>query len=340
MGSLGRQPSTTPEFPEKSASVCRRYEAPLKTALMDLLDRRFLFVVGKGGVGKTTVATALALAASRRGKKVLLAMVNCKERVSQLLDTDPIGAEIVTVRENLDAVNMTPDAALEEYGMMILRVRAVYNAVFGNRLVRAFLKGTPGIEAWSMLGKAFYHACPPRGEPGYEMVIVDGPATGHALDMLRVPFVIESVAPPGLLRRDAARAVEFMQDAEQAGAVVVTLPEYMPVSETVDLTTALTQELKISVLHLVINRVLAVLFAEKEQASIVRLPRSLPDDSGIEGLAIAGKRRVLRETVQHQALNRVRRRVDAPSTEVPYISGLETVPGTIELVGRALVEPD
>ncbi|MDH3728391.1 MAG: AAA family ATPase, partial [Myxococcales bacterium] len=182
---------------------------------MDLLDRRFLFVVGKGGVGKTTVATALALEASRRGKKVLLAMVNCKERVSQLLGTDPIGSTIVTLRENLDAVNMTPDAALEEYGLMILKVRTVYNAVFGSRLVRAFLKGTPGLEAWSMLGKAFYHASPPRGEPDYDLVILDAPATGHALDMLRVPFVIQSVAPPGILRRDAARAVELFRDPTQ-----------------------------------------------------------------------------------------------------------------------------
>ena len=77
-------------------------------------------------------------AASRRDKKVLLALVNCKERVSQLLDTDPIGSEIVSVRENLDVVNMTPDAALEEYGLMILKVKAVFNAVFRNRLVRAF----------------------------------------------------------------------------------------------------------------------------------------------------------------------------------------------------------
>ena len=156
-------------------SVCRLHGAPLKTALMDLLDRRFLFVVGKGGVGKTTVATGLALAASRRGKKVLLAMVNCKERASELLDTEPIGPEIITIGENLDAVNMTPDAALEEYGMMILKVRAVYNAVFKNKLVRAFLKGTPGLEAWSMLGKAFYHSNPPRGEPDYDLVIVDAP---------------------------------------------------------------------------------------------------------------------------------------------------------------------
>ncbi len=303
---------------------------------MDLLDRRFLFVVGKGGVGKTTVATALAVEASRREKKVLLAMVNCKERVSQLLGTDPIGPKIVNLRENLDAVNMTPDAALEEYGLMILKVRAVYNAVFGSRLVRAFLKGTPGLEAWSMLGKAFYHASPPRGEPDYDLVILDAPATGHALDMLRVPFVIESVAPPGILRRDAARAVELFRDPVQAGAVVVTLPEYMPVSETLDLTKALTEELKIPVLQLVINRVLTVLFVEKERSVLESLPAELPENTDIRGLAVAGKRRVLRETVQHRAIRRVRGHIEAPCSELPYLNGLETDPDAINMLSKAL----
>lgn len=307
---------------------------------MDLLDRRFLYVVGKGGVGKTTVATALALEASRRGKKVLLALVNAQERVSRLLDSAPIGADIVNLRENLDAVNMTPDAALEEYGMMILRVRAVYNAVFANRLVRAFLKGTPGLEAWSMLGKAFYHASPPRGEPDYELVIVDAPATGHALDMLRVPFVIESVAPPGILRRDAARAVQLLQNAEEAGAVVVTLPEYMPVSETLDLASALERELKIEVLHLVINRVLRVLFEKDEREPIKTMASQLEKDSDIFDLALAGKRRVLRESVQYKAMRRVRDRVAAPSTELPYVRGLETNPEAIELLSKALVGTD
>jgi anion-transporting ArsA/GET3 family ATPase len=307
---------------------------------MDLLDRRFLFVVGKGGVGKTTVATALALEASRRGKKVLLAMVNCKERVSRLLSTDPIGPEIVTLRENLDAVNMTPDAALEEYGMMIVKVRAVYNALFGNRLVRAFLKGTPGLEAWSMLGKAFYHASPPRGEPDYDLVIVDAPATGHALDMLRVPFVIQSVAPPGIMRRDATRAVELLQDPARAGTVVVTIPEYMPTSETLELASALTEELRISVLRLVINRVLPVLFAEKEHAAIEELPATLAEDTEIQGLAVAGRRRVLRETVQYRAVKRVRAHVEAPCSELPYVNGLETNPNAIDLLSKALASPE
>ncbi len=304
---------------------------------MDLLDRRFLFVVGKGGVGKTTVATGLALVASSRGKKVLLALVNCQERVSQLLGTDPIGSEIVSVRENLDVVNMTPDAALEEYGLMILKVKAVFNAVFRNRLVRAFLKGTPGLEAWSMLGKAFYHACPPKGEPDYDLVIVDAPATGHALDMLRVPFVIENVAPPGLLRRDAARAAEMFRDPERAGAVLVTLPEYMPANETIELWDALTNELQIPVLHLVINRVLNVLFTEKERPVLKSLPSKIAEGSGIRGLAVAGKRRALRETVQARAIERVCSHIDAPCSELPYRSGLENDTTGIEALSEALL---
>jgi Mrp family chromosome partitioning ATPase len=304
---------------------------------MDLLDRQFLFVVGKGGVGKTTVATGLALAASRRDKKVLLALVNCKERVSQLLDTEPIGHEIVTVAENLDVVNMTPDAALEEYGLMILKVKAVFNALFKNRLVRAFLKGTPGLEAWSMLGKAFYHACPPKGEPDYDLVIVDAPATGHALDMLRVPFVIENVAPPGLLRRDAARAAKMFRDPERAGAVLVTLPEYMPASETIELSNALANELEIPVLHLVINRVLDVLFSEKERPVLENLPAELPEDSEIRGLAVAGKRRALRESVQAKAVRRVCGHIDAPCAELPYYSGLESDTAAIDALSEALL---
>jgi anion-transporting ArsA/GET3 family ATPase len=303
---------------------------------VDILDRRFLFVVGKGGVGKTTVATALALAASRRDKKVLLAMVNCKERVSELLHTEPIGSEIVSLSENLDAVNMTPSSALEEYGRMVLKVRAIYNAVFQNKLVRAFLQGTPGLEAWSMLGKAFFHASPTKGEPEYDLVILDAPATGHALDMLRVPVVIEQVAPPGLLRREAERALKLFRDPSQGGAVVVTLPEEMPVNETMELTDALRDELEIPVLRLVVNRVLPELFLPEESDAVRGLPNGLPEGSPIRGLSLAGRRRSLRETVQRQALKRVCDYVGVPCTKLPHFFGLDENVQTLHALSRAL----
>ena len=171
-----------------------------------------------------------------------------------------------------------------------------------------------------------------------DLVIVDAPATGHALDMLRVPFVIESVAPPGMLRRDAARAVDMFRDPERAGAVLVTLPEYMPANETLELAKALTEELRIPVLQLVINRVLNVLFAENERPVLESLPTDLPADSEIMGLALAGHRRVLREAVQAKAVRKVCSQIDAPCTELPHYESLERDRAAVDALSEALLQ--
>src|SRR5688572_28218293 len=111
--------------------------------MTDLLNLRFVTVVGKGGVGKTTASVALALAAARRGKRVLIAMANAKERISDMLEVAPVGPQNQNILPGIDAVNIIPKYALEEYGVMVLKVRALYRAIFENRLVAAFLHGTP-----------------------------------------------------------------------------------------------------------------------------------------------------------------------------------------------------
>src|SRR5262245_13447463 len=100
----------------------------------NLADKRLTLFLGKGGVGKTTLAAAWALALSRRGKRVLLAQVNAKERLSKLLHVDPVTSDIREVRNDLFAVNMTPDSALHEYGVMILRFERIYKLVFENKM--------------------------------------------------------------------------------------------------------------------------------------------------------------------------------------------------------------
>jgi anion-transporting ArsA/GET3 family ATPase len=283
----------------------------LTTPTPSVLGHRFLFVVGKGGVGKTTVGTALALAAATRGKRVLLAMCNAKERVSALLGVPPIGTHNVTVLPNLDVVNMVPRAALEEYGLMVLRSKTLFKAVFENNVVSALLRGTPGIEAWSMLGKAYFHTKEtlPDGRPRYDLVIVDAPATGHGLEMLRVPKIITDVAPPGLLRREAEEAVALFRDPERSGVVVVTLAEEMPVQETLELHGILRTELVLPVKLLVVNQVLPRLFQPSERATVEGLADAVSEGSPLRPLAVAARARAAREQIQEESLERLSKKL-------------------------------
>ena len=129
----------------------------------------------------------------------------------------------------------------------------------------------------------------------------------------------------------------MFRDPERAGVVLVTLPEYMPANETTELADALTGELGITVLQLVINRVLSVLFAENERAVVESLPTKLDEDSGIRGLAIAGRRRVLRENVQAKAVTRVRNHIDAPVSELPHFEALEGNGEAVNAMSEALL---
>src|SRR3990172_5675601 len=167
-------------------------------AMSSLLDKRLLVVIGKGGVGKSTVSAALALAASRRGKRVLVCEVNTKERVSALLEARPAGAQIARLEENIDAVDVEPEAAMREYALGILKFRSIYAAVFENRLVRYFLRAIPSLAETVLLGKILFHVKErlPDGRPRYDLVIIDSPATRHRLSLLRLPQVLLSPVPP------------------------------------------------------------------------------------------------------------------------------------------------
>ncbi len=306
--------------------------------MSDLLDRRFLLVIGKGGVGKTTVSAALALAAARRGKRVLVAMCNTRERLSHLLEVPPIGEDVVGVLPHIDAVNMTPASALEEYGMIVLKVRTLYKAIFENRVVASFLRGVPGIEAWSMLGKAYFHATIPRddGRPQYDLVILDAPATGHGLDMLRVPRVIMDVAPPGLLRREAERAWALFEDPVRSGIVLVTLPEDMPTNETIELHAAITRELRLPVAKIVVNGVFPRLFPDAERATLAGLPAALPAGSPLTSLAASARARALREAVQEESLARLAAALPVSRVELPYLFVPEFRRPSVEALADAL----
>jgi anion-transporting ArsA/GET3 family ATPase len=301
--------------------------------MSDALNRRFVIVAGKGGVGRTTVSAALGLAAVRQGKTVLIAMCHVKEQLSAMLGVPAIGMSVKTVLPGLDAVNMFPETALKEYGQLKLKIPMLYRAVFENKTVMAFLRATPGIDAWSMLGKACYHAMQTTRAhgPRYDLVILDAPATGHCLDMLRVPRVITEIAPAGLLRKDAEAAWQLLQDPSRTTAVVVSWPEEMPINEAIELQRTLREELQIDVSELIVNGVMAELFQAQERVSFSQVAQQAVASSAW-CLFQSAHRRGLRETEQAELLKTLQASVSVPISHLPRLASSVLGPTDIKML--------
>jgi hypothetical protein len=304
-----------------------------------LHQRRFLFVTGKGGTGKTTVTAALALALAERGLRVLIALAEPKERISTLFGAPPLGESIDRVAQNIWAVRIGPESALREYGEMILKSRVVYNAVFGNRYVRSFFAAVPGLHPWAILGKAWFHATEelPGGGPRFDVVLFDAPATGHGLEMLRVPKIIVEVVPPGLLRRDAERAWEMFQDERRSGVVVLSLPEDMPANEAIELGDAVRGELRLPIARVVVNAVAPTLFEDAERKALFAVENLTARDPGDEGIA-AAIRRAIQDEVQHKSLAKLRAAFDEPLTLLPKLLSDVTQRSDVEQLARVLAQ--
>jgi anion-transporting ArsA/GET3 family ATPase len=181
-----------------------------------------------------------------------------------------------------------------------------------------------------MLGKAWYHTTEllPNGAHRFDVVLLDAPATGHGLDLLRGPKVILDIAPPGLLRREAVRAWKLFSDPNLAGIVVVTLPEEMPITESVELLSAIHGSLKLPVARIIVNQFLPPLFSPQERDEL-QAPRELDPYCSGDLVLACGARRSRREMIQTAALARLRESSTEPITFLPHlfdeVAGIEAV---------------
>lgn len=276
------------------------------------LDRRLLFVMGKGGVGKTTVTAALALVAASRGKRVLVCEVNTSERISPLLGARPVGAEIGPVAPGIDAVVVRPQEAMRQYALMQLRYRAIYKAVFENRFVSRFLRFIPSLPELVMLGKILHHV----REARWDLVLVDAPATGHGITFLRVPKALLDTVPPGAMRDDALWMQGLLVDPAVTAVEIVSLPEELPVNETIELATEVRQTLGMQPGSVFLNRA----WSHRFEAEEIRALERTFDPPALDAAANAARAHALRAAATEKFQDRLVSELGLPLVPIPFVA--------------------
>jgi anion-transporting ArsA/GET3 family ATPase len=299
-----------------------------------LLEKRLHVVTGKGGVGKSTVAAALALLAAKRGGRILVCEVNAQERIAPLFGAPPSGATAREVAEGVWSVNVTPPEAMREYGLMVLRFRTIYDAVFENRVVRQFLRVIPSLAELVMLGKILHEVrVEEGGRPRWDAVIMDAPATGHAVQLLRVPSAMLDTVPPGPMKRDVEWMQALLLDERTTGVTIVTLPEEMPVNEAIELDAQLRGVLGLPRGALVVNAVPERRFDAAERAL---LPALAEADLPLGPAAQAARLQAIRAEQAARYVERARSALDLPSVVLPLVAADAWDRGAVETIAAAL----
>ncbi len=240
---------------------------PPQRSDLGLLDRKLLFVTGKGGVGKTSVASALGHLAASRGKRTLVCEVDSKGDLAEFFGVPTLAFEPTEVRSNLFAMAMDTEESLKEYLRLQLKIPMLAKVGPLARTFDFIANAAPGVKEILTVGKLTWEV----RERHYDLVVVDASATGHVVGQLASPVAINDLVKVGLVRNQTDWMIEILTDPDQTAVVVVTSPEEMPVSETLELVGRLGEETDIEVASVVVNRVLPELFARSDEAIFDRL---------------------------------------------------------------------
>jgi anion-transporting ArsA/GET3 family ATPase len=289
--------------------------------MADILDKRLVFVTGKGGVGKTTVAAALGLVAARAGKRTIVCEVAHQERVSRVFRRQGVGYSETRLARDLYAISIDPQQSMEEYLRTQIKPSALYGLVFDNRLFQYFAAATPGMRELVTIGKVWELAQFERRNPEaapYDLVIVDAPATGHGLGFLRTPRTFRDTARVGPISRQAGKIDAFITDPDSTGVVAVALPEEMPVNETVDFERELHDEMGLDLDAVVVNALYPERF-DAEEAERIEQAAAANGSPGVEAALKAALFEHRRARTQRAELARLSEELSRTPLTLPFL---------------------
>lgn len=306
-----------------------------------------MFVTGKGGVGKSTVALALGLTAARRGRRTILCELAQQERASRLFRREGIGFEETELAPGLAAISIDPQLAMEEYLRVQVGNRRLFHLLFENRIFQYFAAAAPGAKELVTMGKIWELAQLERpwtgAEARYDLVVVDAPATGHGLGLLGIPRTIRDIARVGPIRRQAGRIDSFVRDPSRTGVVAVALPEEMPVVETLDFGRRLEREMGMTVDAVIVNALYPERFTAAEARVLAEVGRDGSTPAGGAPLSASARDAVHAAQLEHRRarsqraqLRRLREETDGTVTTLPFLFEPELGREEVERLARRL----
>jgi hypothetical protein len=336
--------ATLPRFSRQHVLPARkRTSAPASALLDELLERRIVFVAGKGGTGKTTTAAALCLLAAQRGKEVLGVEVDAKGDLSVALGSKGAGFKPEVVQPGISVLALHAEESFQEYLNIYFKVPRLARMTPLSRVFDFIATAVPGPRDMLVVGKIAFEERR-RDEsrrPVWDLIVVDCSASGHILAQLRAARSMLELVRGGLIRGQIEWIDAVISDRRRTAAVLTALPAEMPVVEAIELQAEILKQRTVHVALAVLNRmppepipaaarrVLAEL-ATADEAVRRRVP----------GVAHIGADLELGDRLRHSAeihARRLRAEVGVPVTEVPLVSA-RTGLATTRAVAAALRE--
>jgi len=282
-------------------------------------DVELAFVTGKGGVGKSTVALAAALAAARDGRRVVLCEVAGQARAAALYGVDaPRPGREVQLEEGLWSMTIDPVVALEEWAGRQIGSRRLVGLLTHSNAFAAFVNAAPGARELVAITKAWELGQRERwvkGTPGYDLVVLDGPASGHGVGLLRTPHTFAEIARVGPIATQARKVVALLEDPGRSALVAVALPAELSVSETLDLEQRVTGAVGRPLDAVVVNGVVPRRFSAADVDRLLSRDGEVPAP-----MAAAARRQHGQAGTQQGQLRRLRRHTQAHVTTLPYVA--------------------
>jgi anion-transporting ArsA/GET3 family ATPase len=296
----------------------------------ELLDKRLVIVTGKGGVGKSTVALAIGLAAAEQGKRTIVAEVSAQERLSRVFHRAEVGFHEVEMADNLWAISIDPDESMKEYLLIQLRVKAMRDMLVNSRIFGYLAAATPGLRELVTFGKVWELAQRERKVKhgrDYDLVVVDAPATGQGVGFLQTPRTFAGIARVGPIRNQAETLDRFITNHRKMGVALVALPEEMPVNESAALERTLTEEVGASVDRIFMNGLYPDRFSADDVARLE--PIAERENGAVRAACRAAVSQSRRAQTQREQLARLEELTSAPVSTLPFLFepqlGLEQV---------------